>query len=112
MARQQQVIETVYCDMCGKQAEDSSTVVLGWGKDQWQLDLCQADNTKIGKTFDGWIAGGRKVRARRTGTKPGSSTRVRSGQSPSDWDYLESLGFKRHRGRKSSAEMDALASRG
>ena len=111
MARQQQVIETVTCDMCGKPTEDASTVVLGWGKDQWQLDLCQADNTKMGKTFDGWIAGGRKVRARKTGAKPVGSTKARPGQSLSDWDYLETLGFRRHRGRKSTAEMDALAAR-
>lgn len=112
MARQQQVIETVICDMCGKQTDEASTVVLGWGKDQWQLDLCKADNTKIGKTFDTWIAGGRKVRARRASGKAVRPAKSRPGQSGSDWDYLETLGFKRHRGRKSTAELEALAARG
>ncbi len=111
MARQQQVIETVICDLCGKKAEEATTVVLGWGREQWELDLCQADNAKVTKTFDGWIGGGRKVRANKGAGKSARAAKGGSNRDGSDWEYLESIGFKRHRGRKTAAEQEALASR-
>ncbi len=111
MARQQQVLETVICDICGKNAEEATSVVLGWGREQWELDLCQGDNAKVTKTFDTWIAGGRKVRANRSAGKSARAAKAASSRSGSDWDYLESIGFKRHRGRKTAAEQEALAGR-
>jgi hypothetical protein len=113
MARQQRVVETVTCDVCGKETENATTVVLGWGKEQWELDLCDEDNAKVSETFDGWIRGARKVRATRGRPSP-RSPRDSGGPSnsrQSDWDYLESLGFKRHRGRKTAAEHEALENR-
>lgn len=92
--------------------DDATAVVLGWGKEQWQLDLCGADNAKISKTFDGWIDSGRKVRARKARTaRAAKAADGSSRDGSSDWDYLESLGFKRHRGRKTGAEQEALANR-
>ena len=112
MARQQRVLETVTCDVCGKVVDAASTVVLGWGNEQWELDLCDADNALIGKTFDSWIEGGRKIRASNsTGSKIARSSDKRPTPRLSDWDYLESLGFKRHRGRKTVAEQQALGGR-
>ena len=111
MARQQRVLETVICDMCGKEADNAATVVLGWGREQWQLDLCDTDNAKVSKTFDEWIAGGRKVRGTRSTARSGRAARRSTDNGGSDWDYLESLGFKRHRGRKSAAEQEALSAR-
>ncbi|MBW3557523.1 MAG: Lsr2 family protein [Actinobacteria bacterium] len=111
MAREQHVVETIICDICGKTAEEATTVVIGWGKEQWEIDLCQVDNAKVSRTFDGWIAGGRKVRATRGSTKSAKGAKGASRGNGSDWDYLESLGFARHRGRKTAAEQEALASR-
>ncbi len=107
MARQQQIIETVICDLCGRQADDATTVTLGWGRDQWELDLCRADNNKVAKQFDAWIDQGRKVRRRGAAR----SARPARANTSDDWAYLESRGFKRHRGRKSAAEIAALAKR-
>ena len=112
MARRQRVLETVTCDICGKDMDDADTIVLGWGKEQWELDLCDADNEQISKTFDSWIAGGRRVRASRgRGAKAARVSQAPADHGSDDWGYLESLGFKRHRGRKSAAEQDALAKR-
>lgn len=105
MARQRQIIETVICDICGKETSDAQTVTLGWGREQWELDLCRADNDKISTQFDKWIESGRKVRARP------SSGRSSTAAAKEDWTYLESLGFKRHRGRKTAEEQAALARR-
>ncbi|MBW3613946.1 MAG: Lsr2 family protein [Actinobacteria bacterium] len=111
MAREQHLVETVVCDICGKNAEEATTVVLGWGKEQWELDLCQTDISKVTKTFERWITGGRKVRANRSTGKSAKTAKGGSRGNGSDWDYLESVGFTRHRGRKTAAEQEALASR-
>jgi len=107
MARQQQIIETITCDICGREAPDATTVALGWGRDQWELDLCRSDNNKVSKQFDSWIDHGRKVRSRNASR----SDRGAKATSKDDWAYLEAHGFKRHRGRKSAEELAALAKR-
>jgi hypothetical protein len=103
MARQKQIIETITCDSCGRQVKDAITATLGWGRDQWELDLCTVDADKLSAQFDKWVENGRKVRANRG--------RRASGPANADWDYLESLGFTRHRGRKTAEEVAALAKR-
>ena len=109
MARNRQIIETVVCDLCGNEAEDAATVTLGWGNDRWELDLCGRDLDRVSAEFDAWVDKGRRARGGRSG---GSASTRRSSRSTSDdWDYLESLGFKRHRGRKSAEEAAALANR-
>ena len=64
MARNRVVVEQVICDVCGKESDDAAAVTLGWGKEQWELDLCTSDHDSIGGTFDDWIAKGRKVSGR------------------------------------------------
>ncbi len=109
MARTQEVIETVTCDLCGRPANEELTVTLGWNGEEWRLDLCPADHRRVAGQFDKWIANSDRTprraaprRARRSGGASGSD----------DWTYLESLGFTRHRGRKSAQELEALAGRG
>lgn len=59
MARQ--IIETIVCDRCGKAAEDATTITIAWGRDQWELDLCEKDNTAVSKIFEDLTNGARKV---------------------------------------------------
>jgi hypothetical protein len=103
MARKRQIIETITCDACGRQTDDAATVTLGWGREQWELDLCATDNDKLSTQFDKWVENGRKIRTTRALRSPQAAN--------ADWDYLESLGFKRHRGRKTAEENAALAKR-
>lgn len=113
MARTRQIIETVTCDICGESSDDVTTIVLGWGNDRWELDLCRGDNEQVSSQFDTWIANGRRVRGGRSGSGGGGGARrgARTPQADDDWAYLESLGFKRHRGRKSAEEQAALDNR-
>src|SRR5262245_20014439 len=105
MTRQREVIETVYCDICGKQTDDPVTVTLGWDGDKWTLDLCASDYERVATQFDRWIADVPKAGAKRSAAKKTAKS------SSEDWEYLESLGFSRHRGRKSAEEHAALAAR-
>jgi hypothetical protein len=107
MARTQEVIESVTCDICGKAVDKPSTVALGWDADRWEVDLCAVDYKKVSAQFDKWIAEGRPVRA----TKRSTSRRAPAKKTADDWAYLESLGFVRHRGRKRPEEVSALAAR-
>ena len=70
MARQRQIIETVTCDICGEATDDATAVTLGWGREQWELDLCPAHNAELSSQFDTWTA-----KARRTSAARGSSGR-------------------------------------
>ncbi len=107
MARTQQVVETVTCDLCGRPADPELTTALGWNGEQWQLDLCRADHRRVAGQFDKWIAKGETMRSSR-----GRRRRAQNGAArQDDWAYLESLGFRRHRGRKSAQEIEALANR-
>ena len=69
MARQRQIIETVTCDLCGATTEDATAVTLGWGREQWELDLCPTHNAELSAQFDTWTAN-----ARRTGTNRGGGS--------------------------------------
>jgi hypothetical protein len=72
VARQRQIIETVTCDVCGQTTDDPTNVTLGWGREQWELDLCPTHNAELSQQFDQWTAN-----ARRTG----SSSSGRSGRA-------------------------------
>ena len=73
MARQRQIIETVTCDICGETTEDATAVTLGWGREQWELDLCPTHNAELSSQFDTWTA-----KARRVGGGRGTSPRRQS----------------------------------
>jgi hypothetical protein len=108
MARTQTVVETVTCDLCGKPAQEDLGVDLGWNGEQWRVDLCRADHRRVAGQFDKWIANGEPLAKRAGGRRP----KARAGtNSNDDWAYLETRGFTRHRGRKSAAELEALAQR-
>jgi hypothetical protein len=110
MARTEQVIETITCDLCGRPAQEDSSVMLGWDGDEWRVDLCHADYRRVESQFDKWIANSEPATVTRTKSRTGT-TRRRTDRRDDEWSYLESRGFKRHRGRKSAAEVEALAKR-
>lgn len=76
MARQRQIIETVTCDICGETTDDATAVTLGWGREQWELDLCPTHNAELSSQFDTWTAN-----ARRSGTNRGGGTSGRRAAS-------------------------------
>jgi hypothetical protein len=102
MTRHREIVEWVSCDVCGRRVDDAVTVVLGRDGEQWELDLCANDQRKLASQFERWVEKGRVAHQAR-------SPRRRTDHD--EWAYLESLGFKRHRGRKSTAEIEALARR-
>jgi hypothetical protein len=108
MARTQEVFETITCDLCGRPAQDDLTVTLGWNGEEWRIDLCRADHRRVASQFDQWIANSNRTLSRAPARRP---RRSKTANGSDDWTYLESLGFTRHRGRKSSQEVEALAAR-
>lgn len=102
MARQRVVIETIVCDICGKEVTDATTQTIGFGRDRWELDVCAADLDTLMEQVGSWTANARKAQPAR-----GRSSR----QTKDEWEYLESLGFTRHRGRKTAEEAAAIANR-
>lgn len=56
-----ETITTIVCDRCGKVAKDPTTITIAWGKEQWELDLCDKDNTAVNKIWEDLTTGARKV---------------------------------------------------
>lgn len=90
MARKRIITESITCDICGSETDEATTVTLGWDKDQWELDLCDKDNTAISKAFDAWIDKGRKV-SRRTRRTAGSSTSASETAAIREWALAKKL---------------------
>ena len=103
MARNRVIVETIICDICGRELESAITVRLSVNKDAWDLDLCEDDARTVDAQVEQWV-----INARKAGPQ---TSRSPARQSKDDWEYLESLGFTRHRGRKTPAENAALANR-
>lgn len=101
MAKTRVVVETTVCDVCGQPVRKSTAQALGFGDDKWELDLCDADLKRLEKQIATWTKHARAVTPRR---RPNRVAR-------DEWTYLESLGFRRHRGRRSAAEIAALEGR-
>lgn len=72
MARQRQIIETVTCDVCGQETDDPTGVTLGWGREQWELDLCPDHNAELSREFERWTANARRASGRGGGGGRGS----------------------------------------
>lgn len=108
MARERKVIETVRCDICGREADGATGLHIGWGKDTWEIDLCARDLAKIERSFDALVAAGRLVAAnrRRRNDRPSRPT---AGERERRWAILGGLGYQRHPGRLSAEETAALA---
>lgn len=64
MARQRQIIETVTCDVCGQETDDPTGVTLGWGREQWELDLCPTHNAELSSEFERWTSNARRATGR------------------------------------------------
>lgn len=103
MARKRVIVETIICDLCGREIDTAISFRLGVNKDAWDLDVCEDDARVMDEQIEKWVANARKASTE----KPRSPAR----QSKDDWEFLESLGFTRHRGRKTPAENAALANR-
>lgn len=91
------VIEEVSCDVCGNPVGDGADQRISLGTEYWEIDLCAQHLAEMRGAFERWRNAGRRI----------SSTRRRS-IAEDEWDYLETLGFSRHRGRKTAAERAAL----
>ena len=117
MARQRQIIETVTCDVCGEETDDPTGVTLGWGREQWELDLCPAHNAELSSEFERWTANARRSGGRgggRSGSGSGSGGRSGSGGSNGDVgamrEWARSNGYKvGDKGRISAEVRDAYA---
>ncbi|HET9444204.1 MAG TPA: histone-like nucleoid-structuring protein Lsr2 [Acidimicrobiales bacterium] len=107
MARNRIVVEQVLCDICGEETNEPTTVILGWGKEQWQVDLCERDNESVGRTFDSWLTNGRKVSSSRRAKKT-SDAGPTSNAAVREWALANgfTVGTK---GRLSQAVRDAYA---
>ncbi len=102
MVQKKTIIETTACDICGAAIEADRKESIAIGSSRWELDLCKKDLTALNKQFAEWTKTARRI---------GSSGRRSARQAQGEWEYLESLGFTRHRGRKSAAEAAALDKR-
>lgn len=111
MARKRQVIETVFCDVCGRAADDVTTIRIGWDRDAWELDLCSRDLAKVERTFDALVAAGRPATKSNTRPKDRGASRPTPSERERRWAILESLGYERHPGRLSAEETEALERR-
>ncbi|HVF31640.1 MAG TPA: histone-like nucleoid-structuring protein Lsr2 [Acidimicrobiales bacterium] len=69
MARQRQIIETVTCDVCGEETDDPTGMTLGWGREQWELDLCPTHNAELSQDFERWTANARRASGRGGGRR-------------------------------------------
>lgn len=83
MARQRQIIETVTCDVCGETTEDATAVTLGWGREQWELDLCPTHNAELSSQFDTWTAKARRATGGRSGRGSGGAGSTSAGSGTS-----------------------------
>lgn len=97
-------METVTCDVCGKSIGNPATRTIALGSERWELDLCETDLKRVISQVKAWTANARVSSVRSARRRPASQAR-------DEWDYLESLGFRRHRGRKSAEEIAALKGR-
>ena len=117
MARQRQIIETVTCDVCGEETDDPTGVTLGWGREQWELDLCPTHNDELSAEFERWTANARRASGRggRTSGGGGGSSRSSGGSSSSGGgdigairEWARANGFKvGDKGRISAEVRDA-----
>ena len=120
MARQRQIIETVTCDVCGETTDDATAVTLGWGREQWELDLCPAHNAELSQEFERWTANARRASGRggrsggggRSSSSGGGSSSGSSGGGDigAIREWARSNGFKvGEKGRISGEVRDAYA---
>lgn len=104
-------IEIVVCDVCGVEMDaDRQKMKLAVDDERVTVDACDKCRGIIHKTFDSWTAGldgTTTTSAPRVGAKRAAET----ARVDDEWDYLETQGFVRHRGRKTAAEQAALDAR-
>jgi hypothetical protein len=113
VARQRQIIETVTCDVCGVETDDPTGVTLGWGREQWELDLCPTHNAELSKEFERWTANARRAGGRggrSAGGGRSGSTSSSGGDVGAIREWARSNGYKvGDKGRISAEVRDAYA---
>ena len=116
MARQRQIIETVTCDVCGETTDDPTGVTLGWGREQWELDLCPTHNAELSQDFERWTANARRASGRGRSSGGGGSARSGGGGGASGGDvgaireWAKANGYKvGDKGRISAEVREAYA---
>lgn len=112
MARQRQIIETVTCDVCGEETDDPTGVTLGWGREQWALDLCPAHNSELSADFERWTSNARRAggRSARSGSARGNSPSSGGGDVGAIREWARSNGYKvGDKGRISAEVREAYA---
>ena len=119
MAKQEVVVYTVSCDVCGKDADGSHTVTHGNGARPtvYEIDLCAVDAKKLAKTQDALTAllgHGRRSGGSRQRGASGSRPRAKRSSSVSDpaavRAWAKASGYDvSDRGRISAGIRDAYA---
>jgi Lsr2 len=121
MAKQETVIFSYSCDICGKDAEGSHTITYGNGNRPrvYEIDLCAADAKKLAKAQDALIAvlaQGRNTGGSRQRASSGSRARPTSKRSSGGADagvireWARSNGYEvSDRGRISAGLREAYA---
>lgn len=101
MVRRRVLVESVICDRCNEEVPAGNTWSIGFNGQTWDLDLCAEHQSQLRAEIDRWAT----IGALRMERRSRETSRL-------EWEYLESLGFVRHPGRRSSAERRALDERG
>jgi Lsr2 len=121
MAKQETVIYSVSCDICGKDADGSHTITYGNGNrpSVYEIDLCAIDSKKLTTAQDALTAllglgrktGGNRQRAASGGRTRPTSTRSSRGAGPGVIrEWAKEQGYEvSDRGRISAALREAYA---
>ncbi len=85
-------------------------MTLGWGREQWELDLCPTHNAELSAQFERWTANARRAGGRGRST----SARAGGGSGASDVgairEWAKANGFTvGDKGRISTEVRDAYA---
>jgi len=103
MARQETVVVSLECDICGREAVESHTMTFGTGSRPavWEIDLCAADGKKLAKAEFALVSlldRGRKVSGGRqraaAAAKPSSRGSKRSSDAAAIRQWAREAGYE------------------
>ena len=103
MARQETVMVSLECDICGREATESHTMTFETGSRPavWEVDLCAADAKKLSKAeyaLVSLLSQGRKVSAARqratAASKPSTRGRGRASDASTIRQWARDQGYE------------------